>query len=127
MPAAIICEAPYVIDGDSIRCANLGEIRLLGIDAADYRRSRPCTGHFGDHVCNDRSARLAKWSLAEGIKLGPVTVEQVTRDRYRRIVGLVSAGGNDMSCWQLQRGTVRYIVKYDNGGMIRSRCSEFAR
>lgn len=127
MPAAIVCEAPYVIDGDSIRCAGLGEVRLLGIDAADYRRSRPCSAGFGDHVCDDRAANKAKWSLREGIRLGPVKVEQVGRDRYGRILGLVSAGGRDMSCWQLRRRVVRYIVKYDDWGLVRRQCAAFTR
>ena len=128
MPVAIIvCEAPHVIDGDSIGCSNLGSVRLLGIDAADYHRSRPCRRDFGDHVCDDRQATLAKASLRDGIRLGPVKVRQVGRDRYGRILGLVSVNGRDMSCWQLQRRVVRYIPKYDDGGMVRRQCAALAR
>ncbi|MBV9528325.1 hypothetical protein [Sphingomonas sp.] len=61
--APILCAAAWVIDGDSIRCSNVGEIRLLGIDTPDYRDSAPCRGHFGDHVCDDQSAKAAKRSL----------------------------------------------------------------
>jgi micrococcal nuclease len=127
MPAAIVCEAPYVIDGDSIRCANLGEVRLLGIDAADYRRSRPCVGHFGDHVCDDRLALKAKRSLQAAMHLGPVRIEQHGRDRYGRILGLVSASGQDLSCWQLSRRVVRYIAHYDTARLVRRQCPNLAR
>lgn len=33
----LICLAAAVIDGDGIRCRNLGDVRLLGIDAPDYQ------------------------------------------------------------------------------------------
>jgi endonuclease YncB( thermonuclease family) len=49
----IVCIAPAVIDGDSLRCHQIGQVRLLSIDAPDYRRSRPCREGFGDHVCSD--------------------------------------------------------------------------
>ena len=68
MPAMIVCEAPVAIDGDSLRCRNIGQVRLLGIDAPDYRSSRPCRQGFGDHVCNDAGARAAKASLRAGLR-----------------------------------------------------------
>ena len=123
MPALLLCLSAAVIDGDSIRCSNLGQVRLLGIDSADYRSSRPCREQFGDHVCNDSQARAAKASLKAALRLGPVRVEPVTRDRYGRTVALVSAGGTDLSCWQLRRGLARYIVRYDNGGRVAKACA----
>ena len=123
MSPAIICEAPVVIDGDSIQCRNLGQVRLLGIDAPDRRSARPCQGGYGDHVCDDRAAAAAKQSLRAGLRLGPVRVEQVGRDRYGRMLAMVTAGGRDMACWQLERGAVRYIVRYDNGGRVRRACA----
>src|SRR5574338_1162832 len=88
----IPCTAPFVIDGDSIRCANAGEVRLLGIDAPDLTSSRPCVGHYGDHVCNDRAARQAKWTLRRALRLGPVRLDPVTRDRYGRMIAVAYAG-----------------------------------
>lgn len=135
MPALLICIAAMAIDGDSIRCRNLGEVRLLAIDSADYRRSRPCLGGFGDHVCDDRKALAGKRSMQRALKLGPVRVDPAacspvprtgcadrSRDRYGRMVALASAGGVDLSCYQLRAGVARYIVKYDNGGRVRRRC-----
>ncbi len=123
MPAVLICLAATVIDGDSIRCSNLGQVRLLGIDTADYRSSRPCREGFGDHVCDDRQARAAKASLKRAIGMGPVRVRPVTRDRYGRTVALVSAAGVDLSCWQIRHGGARYIVRYDNGGRVAASCA----
>jgi micrococcal nuclease len=123
----IVCEAPQVIDGDSIRCANIGQVRLLGIDAPDYRESRPCREGFGDHVCDDDGARAARESLRWALRFGSVRVQPVTRDRYRRLIATVSAGGRDLSCWQLRQRTARYIVKYDNSGRIRSACPALTR
>lgn len=122
MPIALICIAAFAIDGDSLRCRNLGEIRLLAIDSPDRTSSRPCLGHFGDHVCDDAGAKAAKVSLRAGLALGPVRVTPVTRDRYGRMVALASAGGTDLSCWQLRRGAARYLVKYDNGGRVARIC-----
>jgi micrococcal nuclease len=123
MLGLVACVSPWVVDGDSIRCANVGEVRLLGIDAPDYRRSRPCREGFGDHVCDDEGAKIAKGTLIRAkLTLGPIRLEPVTRDRYGRLVASVWAGQTNLSCWQLQRRTVRYIVKYDTGGRIARAC-----
>jgi endonuclease YncB( thermonuclease family) len=122
LPVAVVCVAPRVIDGDGFRCANLGEVRLIGIDAADYRGSRPCRGHFGDHVCDDASAERAKASLKRALRLGPVRVTGVDRDRYGRMVASATAGGRDLSCLQIERGVVRYIAGYDTGGRVVRAC-----
>jgi endonuclease YncB( thermonuclease family) len=122
MPALLLCLAAVAMDGDSIRCSNLGQVRLLGIDSADYRSSPPCRGNYADHVCDDDQARAAKASLKQALKLGPVRVDPVTRDRFGRTVALVSAGGTDLSCLQLRHGVARYIVKYDNGRRVARAC-----
>jgi micrococcal nuclease len=137
MLAFVACLSPWVIDGDSIRCANLGEVRLLGIDSPDYTFSRPCRERIGDHVCDDRGAKVAKGVLIrlKQSSRAPWRVEPVTRDRYGRTVGQVWAAtrrvGRDgrvhetltnLSCWQLEHGVARYIVAYDNGGRIARAC-----
>ena len=124
MVAPIICAAAWVLDGDSIRCSNVGEIRLLGIDTPDYRDSPPCRGHYGDHVCDDQAAKAAKQSLIAIVSRsrGAVRLEPVTHDRYGRTVAEVWVGGVDLSCYQLRAGVARYIVKYDNGRRIARAC-----
>jgi endonuclease YncB( thermonuclease family) len=118
----LLCLAATVIDGDSIRCRNLGEVRLLGIDTADYRSSRPCRGNYGDHVCNDNQARAAKVSLRTALVRGTVRVMPVSRDRYGRMIAVVTVGTTNLSCFQIRRGVARYIGRYDNGGMIAKDC-----
>lgn len=120
----VACVSPWVVDGDSIRCKNVGEVRLLGIDAPDYRSSRPCRERFGDHLCDDKAAKIATGTLIRAKQtLGPIRLEPVGRDRYGRTIAQAWAGKTDLSCWQLRasRG-VRYIAKYDNGGRIARAC-----
>jgi micrococcal nuclease len=126
MLALLLCLAAVAIDGDSIRCANLGQFRLLGIDSADYRASRPWRQHFGDHVSSDGQARAAKASLKAALQLGPVRIEPVTRDRYGRTVALASAGGAVLSCWQLRHGVARYLAAYDNGSRVARLCARWS-
>jgi micrococcal nuclease len=124
MLAPIICAAAWVLDGDSIRCSIVGEIRLLGIDTPDYRDGPPCRGHYGDHVCDNQAAKAAKPSLIAIVSRsrGAVRLERVTHDRYGRTVAEVWVGGVDLSCYQLRAGVARYIVKYDNGRRIARAC-----
>lgn len=149
MIALLACISPWVIDGDSLRCRGdkaragefVGEVRMLGIDAPDRRSSRPCRLHFGDHVCDDRGARVAKGTLIRAKqKLGPIRVQVVTRDRYGRAVAMVWAGpppvgkggaarknsaakAINLSCWQLERGSARYVAAYDDGKMLARACA----
>lgn len=123
----LTCLAAVAIDGDSIRCRNLGQVRLLAVDTAEYRRSRPCREGFGDHVCDDALAKRGKDSLKAALRLGPVRVDPVTRDRYGRMVAVATVNGRDLSCWQLQRGVARYIARYDNGRRVAQTCPRLAR
>lgn len=136
LAAALLCASPWVIDGDSIRCRGpdgyVGEVRLLGIDTADYTFSAPCRGHFGDHVCDDHAAKMGKQSLMRLIlpmrrKGTAVMLEPVTHDRYGRLVASASVGGVNVSCYQLRAAVARYIVKYDNGKRIAKACPDAAR
>jgi endonuclease YncB( thermonuclease family) len=118
----LLCLAATVIDGDGIRCSNLGEVRLLGIDAPDRTSSRPCRERYGDHVCSDGQARAAKEAMRSALRLGPVRIEQVGRDRYGRLLGIAYAGKVNINCRMLQVSGVRYIPRYDNGGRVRRAC-----
>lgn len=126
-PAWEVCTNPWVIDGDSVRCSNLGEIRLLGIDAADYRDSPPCAGHYGNHVCDDAAAKAAKQALIRlrlRMRGAQWQVLPVTRDRYGRLVAEVRAGSIDLSCYQLANGSARYIPEYDTSRRIAQACGD---
>jgi endonuclease YncB( thermonuclease family) len=125
-PGELTCLNPRVVDGDSINCSNLGRIRLLGIDAPDRMSSSPCRGGYGNHVCSDEGARRAKLSLQVAMN-GRVTVSPVTRDRYGRMLAMVSSGGRDLSCWQISQGAARYIASYDNGRRVATSCPSYTR
>lgn len=123
----IPCVAAIVVDGDSLRCPRgpEREIRLLGIDAADSERSRPCRQGFGDHVCSDLRSRAAATRLRNGVRLGPVRLQVVGRDRYGRALAIAWAGAVNLNCWQLKVGapTVRYMSNYDRGSRISKLCN----
>lgn len=118
----LLCLAAMVIEGDGIRCRNLGEVRLLGIDAPDYQRSRPCRQRFGDHVCSDRQARQAKEAMRSALRLGPIRIESVGRDRYNRVLGIAYAGGVNLNCRMLRVPGVRYMPRYDDGRRVARAC-----
>lgn len=118
----LLCIAAAAIDGDSIRCRNLGQVRLLGIDAPDRSDSRPCREDFGDHVCDTAAATKAKAAMRAALRLGPVKIEPVGRDRYGRMLGIAYAGPTNLNCRMLQVWGVRYIPRYDNGGRVARSC-----
>jgi micrococcal nuclease len=105
-PPAIICEAPRAVDGDTIRCANIGAaVRLLGIDAPELpghcRRGRVCTP--GDAVASQRA-------LAQLLTTGPAIVVAQGFDRYARILAKVQIGTIDVSCRQIEAGVA--VARY---------------
>jgi len=61
--AILVCAAPVAIDGDTLRCAGAGRVRLVGIDAPELpghcRPGRACTP--GDAAASQRNlARLIR-------------------------------------------------------------------
>lgn len=115
--AALVCT---VTDGDTIRCG-AQRIRLLGIDAPELpghcRRNRHC-------VAGDPYA--AKQSLVKLIAGHSITIHPVTTDRYGRTVAMVSAGRQDLSCYQLRTRHAIYRRDWDNGLRVRARCVSYA-
>lgn len=120
--ALLLCLAATVIDGDGIRCRNLGEVRLLGIDAPDPTSSRPCREGFENHVCSDRQARMAKEAMRSALRLGPVRIETVGRYPYGRRLGMAFAGRVNLNCRMLRISGVRYIQRYDNERRVARAC-----
>ncbi|HEY8593330.1 MAG TPA: thermonuclease family protein [Sphingomicrobium sp.] len=129
--AIVACFSPWVVDGDSLRCRGpggyVGEVRLLGIDAADRRSSRPCRERFGNHRCDDRLAKAGKASLMRLIRplraRGEVLrLERAGRDRYGRLLAIAWAGKVNLNCRQIEQRVARYIPDYDNGFAVRRAC-----
>lgn len=97
--AAFVCAQPVAVDGDTLRCAGFGSVRLLGIDAPEL------PGHCREgRVCTPGDGWASKAALAHRVKAGPVTCEAQGRDRYGRVLARCAAGGADLSCAQIKTG-----------------------
>lgn len=105
------------IDGDTLKCSEIGRVRLLGIDSPELpghcRKGRACAP--GDPVTS--KAHLAK------LIRGGVTIVPVTRDRYGRTVAQVYSGGKNVACEQLRAGQAVYAKRWDNGRRLARECS----
>jgi len=109
----VLCTA---IDGDTLRCGS-ERVRLLGIDAPELpghcQQGRRCAP--GDPFTSMRSLRAA-------LSRGAITLKRFGTDHYGRTLALVSAGGVDLSCWQLTHGQAIYKSWWDNGGQLARIC-----
>jgi len=97
--AAVICLAPVAVDGDTLRCSNLGLVRLIGIDAPEMaghcRPGRTCTPGDGVASAHALGRLIAGRNVACSIE---------NRDRYGRILARCTAVGRDLSCAMVQGG-----------------------
>ncbi len=96
---AMLCASPVAVDGDTLRCADIGLVRLLHIDAPEMpghcrpgRRCVPGDGREAQRVLAGLIARRRVVCSAEG------------RDAYGRVLALCTAGGADLSCAMVARG-----------------------
>lgn len=106
MAAALLaCSAPVAVDGDTLRCADIGLVRLLSIDAPELaghcRKGRRCVR--GDGLA-------AKRRLADLVRGQRVACISDGRDRYGRLLARCEAGGIDLSCAMVQSRLA--IVRY---------------
>ncbi|WHO40819.1 thermonuclease family protein [Sphingobium sp. AP49] len=104
------------VDGDTLRCDEIGRVRLLGIDAPEMpghcRKGRVCAP--GDPVASKKAL--------EKLAARGVTISPVTRDRYGRTVAQVYAGDKNLACEQLRAGRAVYVEKWDNGHRLAKEC-----
>lgn len=104
------------IDGDTLKCSEIGRVRLLGIDAPEMpghcRKGRICAP--GDPVASKKALEKL---VARGVTISPVT-----RDRYGRTVAQVYAGDKNLACEQLRRGHAVYVERWDNGRRLAREC-----
>ena len=100
MPPAIVCERPWISDGDTLSCRNLSaRVRLVGIDAPEM----PGHCHPGRR-CTPGNGAASKRVLIGLVRSGPVIVKPQGYDRYDRILARVSVNGVDLSCAMVARG-----------------------
>lgn len=108
--------ACVAIDGDTLKCSEIGRVRLLGIDAPEMpghcRKGRTCTP--GNPVASKKAQEKL---VARGVTISPVT-----RDRYGRTVAQVYVGDKNLACQQLRRGMAAYKPQWDNGRRLAKEC-----
>jgi endonuclease YncB( thermonuclease family) len=93
----IVCESPYIIDGDTFSCDNT-RIRLYGIDAPEMpdhcRKGRRCTTgnpfKSKDHL--------------ESLTRDRVTCAAIEIDGYGRTIARCKSKGKDLSCAMVEAG-----------------------
>lgn len=104
------------VDGDTLRCPEIGRVRLLGIDAPEM------AGHCRKgRVCAPGDPEASKRALAKLIERG-VTIAPVTHDRYDRSVAQVYAGDRNVACELLRQGRAIYVERWDTGKRLAREC-----
>lgn len=97
-PAALDCRAPYVTDGDTLRCGQTW-VRLAGIDAPEL------PGHCeAGRVCTPGDPVASRESLRALVAAGPIQCRRIETDRFGRAVAHCMANGRDLSCDQVRAG-----------------------
>lgn len=105
-----------VVDGDTLRCGK-ERIRLIGIDAPEM------AGHCRKgRICAPGDPLRSKDSLAAAVRGRSLQINRMGTDRYGRTLGVVYAGGRNLSCHQLGSGNAIYKPKWDDGGVIAKEC-----
>jgi endonuclease YncB( thermonuclease family) len=87
-----------VIDGDTLEIRGI-RIRFHGVDAPESAQT--CQSSDGKAFRCGQQAALA---LSSKIGTATVSCEQKDVDRYKRIVAVCSAGGEDLNAWLVQQG-----------------------
>jgi len=114
-PPAFACPAPFVHDGDYIRCRGGKAMRLARIDAPDFTSAPRCRPYpKGGADCNDARARASRDNLRRLVRQGPVRCAVVDAspdrrgfqptDRYGRRVVRCTVNGLDLGEQQLRQG-----------------------
>ena len=116
MPKAIFRDKfsgqAYIVDGDTIRVRGAA-IRLHGLDAPEIgQRAQRMDGKWYDQ------GEFVKRELMHFIGGRPVRVEVISRDKYRRTVGIVTCDGKDINSWLVENGYAisAYGDKYQRAG-----------
>lgn len=95
--AADLTGRASVIDGDTIEIHSQ-RTRLFGIDAPESRQACEAGGY------EYRCGQLAALALADHVGRQVVACEPRDTDRYRRIVAICRAGGEDLNAWLVSEG-----------------------
>ena len=107
MAAAILCAAPAVHDGDSIRCGR-ERIRIANIDAPELPDSPKCHDRRASYAwCDYKLGFAARDALSAFLASGPVKVQRVGTDAYGRTLAIVMVNGKDAGKYLVQHRLAR--------------------
>ncbi|MGQ0640541.1 MAG: thermonuclease family protein [Gemmatimonadaceae bacterium] len=87
------CVVLRIVDGDTIRCHDLGLVRLIGIDSPE-----PTQRPFGSAAAAGLAAML---SVGDTVQLES---DVEARDRYRRLLAYVWHRGAMLNWWMTRQG-----------------------
>ena len=104
-PTTPLAGRASVIDGDTIEIHGQ-RIRLHGIDAPESGQSCIAKGK------KTRCGQQAALALANKIGNRTVACEPKDRDRYRRVVAVCRAGGEDLNAWMVSQGHALAYRRY---------------
>lgn len=103
--AIIVCSAPSVHDGDTLRCGT-ERVRLFGVDAPEVRRGAKPAEPFAYEARNE----------LERLTRGRVGCRFVERDRYGRFVGRCwSDVTSDINASLIRSGFATEYRRYSKG------------
>ena len=114
LAAALVCTAPAVHDGDTLRCAGQ-RVRLWGMDAPELSGSPRCRYDAG-WACGG-ATRWGEAAKARLIALTPgrVACTPLDQDRYGRTVARCMAAGVDLGGQLVREGLARDYTRYSAG------------
>lgn len=103
----MICAAPIVHDGDTIRCGR-ERIRISNIDAPELPDSPKCQKRYrGIAWCDFGLAYRSRDALRAFLAIGPVVIQRQGVDRYGRTLALVTVNGRDAGQALVANGLAR--------------------
>jgi micrococcal nuclease len=94
------CVVQRIVDGDTIRCRDIGLVRFIGVDSPE-----PTQRPFGAMASGGLAAML---SAGDTVQLEPDVEE---RDRYRRILAYVWRDGSMLN-WRMVRLGWAVVLTY---------------
>ena len=110
--AADISGHARVVDGDGLVISG-HRIRLHGVDAFEMRQM------CGTNPCGQASANALRNLVGGRI----VSCAEMDRDRYRRIVAICEAGGQDLGAAQVRQGHAVAYTRYSHRYVLEERAA----